>query len=289
MANEFFRKPVIGGDLNVWGRYNDALISDSIGNYSSYLFDSAGVLKLSQGLIGIDDGTNYGVADIDTETTIDISGISNSNWAQIELSVSGTSVTLTATDIAGATNQVVEPVNFTSSFNPEKSGYYINSDKRCIGIIWKNSSGNLKSIINSNSKSIGYYGNIIVDGSGANDEGETLYYMEIKSGYVRRDVQIKIGTWNLDGVSSVAVGWPFGGIPTRVRKPSVSIINDLENAIYDLSQMDNNADPSLLAGGIEFFVAAGIQIKRRTGGLFDNTSFDRIDMNRGYINFSLGE
>lgn len=148
MANIFRRQPQIGGDTNAWGTYLNAIINDATGIYSSYLYNDSGTLKLSKGLIGIDNDTNIGLATIDTITTITLTGTAGI-WQKIELSVSGASVTLAATDIAGETDPDVVPSGFTGAYDPEKGGYYITSSKRCIGIVFVDGGGILGEIINA--------------------------------------------------------------------------------------------------------------------------------------------
>lgn len=168
MANQFYRGPIVGADLNTWALFLDQIISDALGGYSSYLFNDSGALKLTPGKIGIIDGTNNGVSILDVETTIDISGLSVSNWGQIEMSVSGTVVTFSASDIAGANDAESLPAGFTSAYDPLKSGFYINPTARTIGIVWKNASGILTGIVNCADKVNGYVGENVTDDANEN-------------------------------------------------------------------------------------------------------------------------
>ena len=156
MANEFIRKPIDNGDLDNWATYANRQIENTYGVNTCQLYNDAGTLKITKGIIGIEDGTNNGTSVIDTITSISIAGVSNSNWAQIEMAVSGTTVTIAATDIAGATTQSSPPATFMNAYNPEKGGYYINSTKRTIGIIYKDGSGNLAEIVNTFSNDEGF-------------------------------------------------------------------------------------------------------------------------------------
>lgn len=161
--NAFYRKPIPGADENNWAVLNDALASDVIGTYTAYLINDSGDLKIKPGNIGIDDETNRGVSILDTETTIDISLTSVSTWGKVEMSVSGTSVTFSALDIVGANDPAVLPVLFTGAYNNDKSGFYINATSRVVGVYWKDSSGNLKGIVNCADKINGYVGENVTD------------------------------------------------------------------------------------------------------------------------------
>ncbi len=158
MANEFIRFPIDGGDTGVWASYLLDNIKDLIGNYTCYLYDDSGTLKVSKGQIGIYNGVNYGISKIDTITTISLAAVSNSNWAKIEMSISGSAVSFAAADIAGATNPASAPTDFTNAYNPEKGGFYITSTKRCIGIVYVNASGTLTGIINEIGNDYGWTG-----------------------------------------------------------------------------------------------------------------------------------
>lgn len=133
MANRFLREPITGGDDGSWAPYLLALTeAGGIGALTAYLYNDGGALKLSAGRIGINDGTNKGVCEMDTVQTISLAGVSDSTWAKIEVSVSGTAVTVAATEILGATRPG-RITNLVSSYNAEKGGVYITATKRCIG------------------------------------------------------------------------------------------------------------------------------------------------------------
>ena len=149
MANNFTRFPITGGDDGVWGPLLLANIRDMVGLNSCKLYDDSGTLKVSQGKIGINDNTNEGIMTIDTITTISIAGVSNSNWAQIEVELSGGVPVFSATNISGATDVDTLPVILSSAFVGAKNGYYINATKRAIGAIYKDSTGTLAVIINN--------------------------------------------------------------------------------------------------------------------------------------------
>jgi len=148
MANTFYREPLDGGDLDNWGRKDQEQPRRSIGEITCKLFDDSGTLKLKVGRIGFDNGSSKGTAYIDTETIISLAGVSNSNWALVELSVSGTTPTIAATDLSGATDESQVYTTFTSFYDPEKGGFYVTATKRVIGLVYKDSGGSLSSILN---------------------------------------------------------------------------------------------------------------------------------------------
>lgn len=147
MAKTFQRFPIVGGDLNQWGTILNTLREQNIGLISSKLYNSGGSLYVSAGKIGIDDGTYKAAIDITVAETVSISGVSNGNWALVEVYISGTTVTIAATDISGATDENEIPSNFTGSYNPIKGGYYSTSSRRTLGIVWKTSGGDLGKVI----------------------------------------------------------------------------------------------------------------------------------------------
>jgi len=157
MANTFIPEPIDGGDIGIWATKELNQNRLAIGVNTCQLYDDAGTLKLTVGKIGFDNSSIIGVFDMDTIETISIAGVTNFNWAKIELALSGTSPILTATDISGATNPGILPTEFTGSYDPDKGGYYIDSSKRCIGLIWKDS-GVLGGFVNALSTEDNYYG-----------------------------------------------------------------------------------------------------------------------------------
>lgn len=149
MANTFYREATDGGDNDVWANFELNQNRLALGAITSKLYNDSGTLKLSSGRIGIDNGSNKGSCVIDTITTISLASVSSGNWAKIEVSVSGTSVTIAAADIAAATDEAIIPSEFTGAYNGLKGGYYITSTKRCIGLAWKSGTGSLAGIINT--------------------------------------------------------------------------------------------------------------------------------------------
>lgn len=149
MANYFHKLPIDHGDANIWGPKTLANLKFGVPDITCYIYDDAGTLKVSTGWVGIDDGTVKGVAEIDTVTSILITGVTSGIWAEIYMTVSATSVSFAAVDIAGATTLTTVPSGFLSSYTRTKGGHYINAARRCIGIAWKTSGGALGPVINA--------------------------------------------------------------------------------------------------------------------------------------------
>lgn len=158
MANTFYREAISGGDSGIWDTYELPQNRNVEGNISCKLYDDSGTLKITVGRIGFNDGTNRGTMVIDTVTTISLAAVSNGNWAKIEMALSGGAPVFTAADISGATSSTTLPAGFTGAWDGNKQGYYIASNKRCIGLAWKESGGSLDGIINTSPYEEGYYG-----------------------------------------------------------------------------------------------------------------------------------
>ena len=131
----FIREPMIMGDPNIWARYENSENRKSIGTISSYLYTSGELLYLARGKIGINDNTVRGTIIIDTNTLIPLAGLTKENWIKIEITVSNVSINITATNISGETNRNSIPSEFENAYDYEKNGYYISTDRRCIGLV----------------------------------------------------------------------------------------------------------------------------------------------------------
>jgi len=274
MANTFYRKPAIGGDVGAWGPYNDALNDASLGVLTGKLYNDGGALKVPACKIGINNGTNRGICDIDTVTTISLAGVSNSIWAAIEMTVAGTAVTFTATDIAGATDPAALPAGFTGAFDGAKGGFYLTATKRCIGLAWKNSSGVLLAIINT----VGG-----VEDWWASEIGLHTGTIHAQQG-PGKGFTLDIGDWNMDSTTQVNIDHNLGVFFGAIKNALVTIRNDAASQIYPLDLFDNAADPALMSGGLSYFDTGGqLLLKRRAGGNFDNATFDATTYNRGWI------
>jgi len=162
MAINFTREPIENADVDVWAQYELAQNRRSDGANTAYLYNDSGVLKLSAGELGIFDGNNRGVIENDAAIIIDISGNSDYTWIQIEAQViSAINVSITAVDMAGIDPNEL-PAVFRNSYDGEKGGFYINSNKRCIGLVYKTSdaTSGLLYVINTMSTTNGYIGGV---------------------------------------------------------------------------------------------------------------------------------
>jgi len=256
MANTFYRKPTIGGDVGAWGPYNDALNDASLGVLTGKLYNDAGALKVPVCKIGIDNGTNRGICDIDTVTTISLAGVSNSIWAAIEMSISGTAVTFTATDIAGATDPTIIPASVRAAFDGAKGGFYLTATKRCIGLAWKHTTGVLLAVVNF--------------------DGQKIWASEIglHTGTIHTQDAPGMGfllswsAWNMDTDALFTLTTDFYAFVSAQKECSALVYSNA-GVINPITLFGNGADPTLLAGGIVNFSTIGAVLSRRAGGAFD--------------------
>ena len=158
MANTVYYEPINGGDNGVWGPKELRQNRLAMGVNSCMLYDDSGTLKLTTGQIGIVTPSKYAKAEIDTVTTISVAALTASLWAKIEMSISGSIPSFTATSIVGANDPKVIPSGFANAFDGTKGGFYIDSSKRCIGIVWIDSGGNLDGVVNGLPGINGYVG-----------------------------------------------------------------------------------------------------------------------------------
>jgi len=274
MANIFWRLPIENADENTWAQYVLAQEKNSIGDYTSYLFNDAGVLKITPGRIGLDDGTNIGVAIIDTETTISMAGVSANSWAKIEMSVSGASVTFTALDLSGSVTSI--PAGFKNAWNGTKGGFYISASKRTIGIA-RNTAGALAGVINQG-YGYSYYGEYI-------GTTNTIEW-EFNRGILNKTNIKEIGDWNMNssvaGNASINVVNGISSETQYVRDVKVIIRNDADSARYPLNSIDASG---AIAGGIDNISSTtGVYTLRAIAGeLFDSVNFDSTGYNRGWL------
>lgn len=269
MSNAAFRKPIVGGDDNAWATYNDAFIKSAVGEYTAYLYDDAGTLKISPGRIGINNGTDFYSCIIDTATSIDISGVTNSRWAQIEMAVSGGVPVFTATTIAAGTDASSTPTAFKNSWDTAKAGFYISATKRCIGIIWKSAAGTLFGIINAKNMTKGY--------SGFNylNAGKTYTINWDRTlDVVKVSAYFPLGAWNMDATDNITITTGISPA-TRIKYYQCYIIDDASLFYYDIFY------GGALHGAV--WQSSSVTIYRAIGGVFDTTNFNDAVMNRGAL------
>jgi hypothetical protein len=301
MANQAIRYPIEGGDLGAWAPFAEAqLKAGGLGAYSCNLYDDAGTLKISTGWISINNDTVLAACEIDTITSISLAAVSNSNWAKIEMSVSGASVTFSAADISGATDEKTLPSDFTDAFVPQKQGFYITSTKRVIGLAWKNAGGTLEGVINVLPKIDGYMGYSLSDD--ANDikysfsknsddltiqiTNEKVFYQDssgtksVKKIYTK---VIEIGDWNMQSSNLNQVTHNLD--LTKIIDVRAIVRDDSDTLRHNLYFFQDGADPTLLAGGIDLINATQVHLRRRTGGQFGTASYNATSYNRGWVIF----
>lgn len=291
MANNFVRYAIPNGDDGVWATYEEAQnYTGNIGTCSAYMYvETTGfTLELMQGRIGIDNGTVEGTAIIDTQTSVSLVGTSNQTWIAIELAVSGTAVTISATDIAGATDVYNLPSTFLNAWDGDKQGYYLSATKRCIGIAWKDSGGFLTTVINVKNSEKGFQGLVNV-GAYSPSEPFNHYIVECCRNYTKYKYFLKIGAWNMDTTVSVSVGTTLSISTVDDVAPITAIIeNDAGTNGYNIVESDvNGADTpngGIITAQVGGFLA--FTLSRRTGGFFDSAaSFSSVAKSRGLIYF----
>jgi hypothetical protein len=275
MANVFYRFPEVGGDTNVGGNYNEYQLESTLGLITSQLYNNGGNLRLRVGQIGIDNGSIKGVAKLDTVETIDLSGVSNETWAKIEMAVSGTAPVFTATDIAGATDISEAPSTFKNSYDGEKGGFYIDSAKRCIGLAWKNGSGNLLIVINVCPHIKDYW---------ASEIGLAGLHKQLAP---RAGFRLSMGDWDMNTDANLNVSFAIGSLFVAINKINAFVIRDDSAYMFPAGSAD-------AAGVVELFIdywlsPGSIRLSRVAGGFFDSVDFDSTSFNRGYVTIHLSD
>lgn len=281
MANVFWRRPITGGDENSWAQYNDAHILDAIGQCSLKAYDNAGTLNISKGRCGINNGASEGVSIIDTVEVVDFSGIANSHWAVVYMTVSGAVPSFGITQRA-ETDSTVVPAAFTGAYDTEKDGYYIVAARRIIAMVWIGSTGGLDGIINVQSGQEGYNGYVYVD------SGQTKKLMwNVTKGSYRNWGIYEIGDWDMVATASVSI--TISVDRTKIRHISVLVRGD--TAAIDISPLDKASSATGICAGTYNLtgVLNNAFLARVAGGAFDNINYDSTSYNRGWIYFEIEE
>lgn len=269
MANNFVALSVVGGSLNTWGTTLNTLIqAGGIGALTAELYNDSGTLKLSKGKVGINNGvaTGIGVCIIDTITTISTAGMTAGLWHAIEISVSGTAVTIEITPIVGASDESVIDAATKAAYDYEKTGYYLTASKRLIGVVFLRAALALGRIVNCESGKLGFKGIEIIN-----------YYSGgvTTKKYVAK-MRLNIGSWNMVATSAINLAYGF----------DITAFIEIQTAIVIIiSDSGLQAYPILYNGGgaFRFTSASSVNISRAAGGAFDNTSFDDPLVERGYV------
>jgi len=273
MANYAFRKPIIGADTNAWGAFNDAFLRSALGELSAELYNDGGVLKLSKGRIGINDGVVEAISVIDTITTLSLVGLTAGRWAAVEMAVAGTVVTISITSIAAGTDEGTMPAAVKAAYDYEKRAYHLTAGKRLIGIAFIKLAGTLGLVINCENGKLGFK-NIVTTQYISSAGVLTLSYV---ASYVQ-----EIGAWNMDTAPSLDLSYNY-----RVTNPlsiDVVIYQDAPGTQhFSLYNFTNAADPTLIAGGLFGFSSITLSLARRTGSVFDGAAFSSVLVNRGFV------
>lgn len=93
---------------------------------------------------------------------------------------------------------------------------------------------------------------------------------------------VDIGDWNMDSTDFVNVAHGLADI-TKMRGIHAVIRTDTSSGIYELAQAPNGGGDGTTQEGWFVTGSTNIQLVRRTGGLFDSTSFDSTGFNRGWV------
>jgi hypothetical protein len=258
MANTFFPKPAIGGSNNVWATYLDMLVrAGGQGALTCELYNDSGTLKLSKGKIGIDNGVVEGVSVIDTITTISTAGMTANNWHKVEMTVSGTAVTIAIAAIAGATDESTIDTATKAAYDYEKAGYYLDPAKRLIGVVFLRAALALGRIVNCESGKLGFKG-IRIKNSYTTLSAESQKYIA--------EIEIDVSAWNMDTTTQ-----HYAVLPYAITKEVKSVITIKNNS--GLAYSGN-------IGGLSdaWYQTVGgegrLYMDRLLAGAFDNAGFN---------------
>jgi hypothetical protein len=103
------------------------------------------------------------------------------------------------------------------------------------------------------------------------------------NGYLSKDIEI--GVWNMVATATASVLHGLSEAESKtIRNISVTIREDNDDDYFNLTQDINNTGS--VDGSISKWNKGQINLARRTGGAFDNTSFNATaSFNRGWITF----
>lgn len=254
------------------------LFGRGLGIYTSYLFDDSGTLKLTEGRIGLDNGTGKFNFNIPSVVTIDISSVTSGHWFAIELSESSGLPVFTALELTETTPEFVPPT-FKNSWDDSKTAFHINPTKRTIGIGFKDSGALLSGIINCYDNMFGYYGKIFID-LPKND----FYKIDKKINYFSKQFKIYIGSWAMTATVSVAFTL---NIPIdKINDIACYIIAD---NLTQIRRIEYANSPSGTSGVCYFSATNTLTVSRYDGSIFDSVGHDNPLINRGYIYIDVEE
>lgn len=290
--NNFVALSVVGGSLNTWGTtLNTLLQAGGIGALTAELYNDGGTLKLSKGKIGINNGvaTGIGVCIIDTITTISTAGMTAGLWHAIEVSVSGTAVTISITPIVGASDESMIDAATKAAYDYEKTGYYLTASKRLIGVVFLRAALALGRIVNCESGKLGFKG-IITE-----DTYDSTGSIVVR--YIAKKI-VDIGDWNMrktagGGTTAKQVTHNIGTRPTGGVVSIIGFIRDDSGSYYHPIlggyPLLGSVNPEGLGAVNTMQIKiceidnSNIVLIATTGSSFDSTNFDATSYNRGWI------
>ncbi len=297
MSNTFVREPIDHGDNNIWHDYiMNQVRRGALGALSMELYDNGGALTLSAGYAGIDDGTNKGTIYCTGANVVSLAAITVGHWAKVELSVSGTSVTISAAELVD-TDETVVPAAIIAAYDFVKQGYYSVATKRLAGIAYKNGAGVLGKVLPCPSgvrwglKEVSVNSASTVHADGAIDSDTTVHADGAidsdstvtadggvdagGSGTFLKTKVIAIGDWNMDTTASLNVA--HGLTLAKIRSFDVKVYVDGGAGIYNLNvHLD-------AVQGYYWCDSTYVRLFRTALGCFDNVSFQNTGFNRGWI------
>ena len=289
MANSFQRFPNVGGDNNTWGTILKNNLISLAGEQSCHLYDDGGTLKLSTGKIGMITSTDTGINTIDTVTTIDISGATNSYWGIVGMSLSaGAPVFFRVfSSSLGASNSFDNGIldsQFSVLFSPSKGGVY-GGGYRYIGAFYKDSSGNLAGVITFKSNSWDYYGKVSLV-----DANYNSFYTIEKIGPIRKySARWYMGGWNIHvaggGATLNVLPLGFGGAVLKGYAPYVTtLMYPDETRYYYPAQADSFRFDyiRIVADGSGLGLTSD-SIYLDAEASFDAAGFSSTAINRGFV------
>jgi hypothetical protein len=276
MANNFVRDPIDHGDFNIWLPLMLAGIhAGGIGALSAELYNDGGVLKLSKGNIGIDNGLaqGKGICIIDTITTISTVGMTAGLWHKVEISVSGTACTITILPIVAASDESTIDAVTKAAYDYEKAGYYLTASKRLIGVVFLRAALALGRIANCESGKLGFKGIRVVDY--INEAG-------IKSIVYIAKLRQAMGDWNMTATNYITITLSIAGI--LLKNPIISgvIYNDSRSLTFNFNAK-RGVDVNNHIGLYTVDTAGNTIAIIRWNNYFTGADFDDIGYNRGII------
>ncbi len=96
-------------------------------------------------------------------------------------------------------------------------------------------------------------------------------------------IKIEIGDWDMDADTNSGVAHGLGAAFKNIRSVKIIIRDDADSSYYDIYFFKDTVDPALISGGIRLIDTTDITIQRRSGGEFDDATFNSTSYNRGWV------